>query len=93
MEERKTGMTHRMSFDSRTAGTVTGVLDVHSFDEQEILLVTLEGKLLVKGEQLHVKQLNLEKGQVDLEGKINSLTYLTKDGAKKGESLLKRMFR
>lgn len=84
---------HRLSLDDRQNGTMTGVRDVSSFDEKEILLLTAEGKLLIKGEQLHVKRLNLEKGEVDIEGRVDSLTYLSKNTDKKEESLLKRMFR
>lgn len=93
MEEKKPLLTHKLTLQNRQNGTVAGVLDVHSFDEEEILLLTDAGKLQVKGEQLHVKRLNLEKGEVDIEGKVNSLTYLTKNVDKKEESFLKRMFR
>lgn len=93
MEERKVLPPHKLMLENRQGGTITGVRDVNSFDEKEILLLTDAGKLLVKGEQLHVKRLNLEKGEVDIEGKVDSLTYLSKSTDKKEESLLKRMFR
>lgn len=93
MEEKKTGISHRLVLENRRGGTVTGVGDVNSFDEKEILLFTEAGKLVIKGEQLHVRRLDLEKGEVDLEGKIDSMTYLSKGSEKKEESLLKRMFR
>ncbi|MDD7218682.1 MAG: sporulation protein YabP [Clostridia bacterium] len=93
MEEKKVISTHKLILEDRQGGTITGVRDVNSFDEKEILLFTQAGKLVIKGEQLHVKRLNLEKGEVDLEGKIDSLTYLSKSTDKKDESLLKRMFR
>ncbi len=47
----------------------------------------------IKGEQLHVKSLDLEKGEAEIEGKVNSVSYLTKNAQKKEEPLLKRMFR
>ena len=87
MEEKKTMCAHRLSLDNRQEGTVTGVRDIHSFNEREA------GRLSVKGELLHVRRLNLEKGEADIEGKINSLTYLSKKTENKEESLLKRMFR
>lgn len=93
MEEKKTLLTHKLILQNRQNGTVTGVLDVHSFDEEEILLQTDAGKLQIKGEQLHIRCLNLEKGEVDIDGKVNSLLYLTKNIDKKEESFLKRMFR
>lgn len=93
MEERGNLSDHSLKLKDRRIGTVTGVQDIKSFDDKEILLFTKAGKLLIKGEQLHVKRLNLEKGEADLEGKVDSLTYLSKNTDKKEESLLKRMFR
>lgn len=93
LEEKMAKTPHRLSLDDRKSGTLTGVRDVSSFDEKEILLLTAEGKLLIKGEQLHVKRLSLEKGEVDIEGRVDSLTYLSKNTDKREESLLKRMFR
>lgn len=93
MEERGNLSDHSLKLRDRRIGTVTGVQDIKSFDDKEILLFTKAGKLLIKGEQLHVKRLNLEKGEADLEGKVDSLTYLSKNTDKKEESLLKRMFR
>lgn len=93
MEDKKLLSNHRLTLENRRGGTVTGVSDVNSFDEKEILLFTEAGKLVIKGEQLHVKRLDLEKGEVDLEGKVDSITYLSKTKDRKDESLLKRMFR
>ena len=69
MEEKKILSTHSLMLENRQNGRITGVKDIKSFDEKEILLFTQAGKLVIKGEQLHVKQLDLEKGEVDLEGK------------------------
>lgn len=93
MEERKAVSPHKLMLEKRQGGVITGVSDVTSFDEKEILLMTGEGKLQIKGEQLHVKQLNLERGEVELEGRVDSLIYLSRSTDKKEESLLKRMFR
>lgn len=93
MEEKKTGLSHKLILERRKGAVITGVRDVSSFDEKEIFLLTEEGKLQIKGEQLHVKQLNLEKGEIELEGRVDSLGYLSKNTERKEESLLKRMFR
>ena len=93
MEEKKILSTHSLMLDNRQNGRITGVKDIKSFDEKEILLFTQAGKLVINGEQLHVKQLDLEKGEVDLEGKVDSLTYLSKNTDNRDESLFKRMFR
>ena len=73
---------------------VTGVLDVLSFDLNEILLETEQGMLMVKGTDLHVNRLTLEKGEIELEGRIDSIQYSeVSDFKKSGESLLNRLFR
>ena len=50
--------------------------------------------LMIKGNDLHVNRLTLEKGEVDIEGKIDSLTYSeVSNYASKGESLLGKLFK
>ena len=93
MDDKKILSPHSLMLENRQNVKMTGIKDIKSFDEKEILLFTEAGKLLIKGEELHVKRLNLEKGEADLEGKVDSLTYLSKNTDKKEESLLKRMFR
>ena len=62
MEERQLvkPQNHRLVINNRKTGTVTGVLDVLSFDLNEILLETEQGMLMVKGTDMHVNRLNLE---------------------------------
>lgn len=75
MEENKLTKSHKIVLTNRKNGSFTGVLDVISFDISEILLETEQGMLNVKGKDLHVNRLNLEKGEVDIEGMIDSLSY------------------
>ena len=85
---------HRLVINNRKTGTVTGVLDVLSFDLNEILLETEQGMLMVKGTDMHVNRLNLEKGEVDLAGNIDNISYSDiHSGAKAGENLLSKLFR
>jgi sporulation protein YabP len=94
--EEKTAVakSHKVLLNNRKNGSFTGVLDVLSFDISEILLETEMGMLHVKGKDLHVNRLNLEKGEVDLEGLITSMEYseVAKQG-QKGESLFGKLFR
>lgn len=94
MEEKQTQGAHKVTINGRQSGAISGVSDVLSFDINEILLETELGMLMVKGQELHVKRLNLEKGEVDIEGKVDSLTY-SNGGSRKGsnESLLGRLFK
>lgn len=86
--------THRMTMTNRKNCTVNGVNDVLSFDIHEILLETEQGMLMIKGDDLHVSRLTLEKGEVDIDGRIDSFTYSDAAGSgHKGESLLSKLFR
>lgn len=85
---------HRMTMTNRKNCTVNGVNDVLSFDIHEILLETEQGMLMIKGDDLHVSRLTLEKGEVDIDGKIDSFTYSdVANAGHKNESLLSRLFR
>ncbi len=76
MEENKViNKTHKITLTNRKNGSFTGILDVLSFDINEILLETEQGMLHIKGKDLHVNRVNLEKGEVDIEGLIESFTY------------------
>ena len=92
MEERGNLSDHSLKLRDRRIGTVTCVQDIKSFDDKEILLFTKAGKLLIKGEQLHVKRLNLEKGEIDLEGRVDNLCYLSKNADNREKPLLRRLF-
>ena len=50
--------------------------------------------LMIKGNDLHVNRLTLEKGEIDIEGRIDSFTYSdVKASSKQGESFLGRLFK
>lgn len=85
---------HKMMLTNRRTCTINGVCDVLSFDIHEILLETDQGMLMIKGDDLHVNRLTLEKGEVDIDGKIDSLTYSDTGGYQaKGESFLSKLFK
>jgi len=85
---------HKVVMTNRRNCTVNGVNDVLSFDIHEILLETEQGMLMIKGDDLHVSRLTLEKGEVDIDGKIDSFTYSdVANAGHKNESLLSRLFR
>lgn len=85
---------HRIEMSNRKTLLISGVKDVHSFDEQEILLETELGILLIRGNKLHIGRLSIERGETDVEGRIDSLIYTELKGhTKSGETWLKRMFR
>ena len=93
MEEKQVRGPHKLVINNRQTSLVTGVLDVLSFDLNEVLQ-TEQGMLMVKGTDLHVNRLNLEKGEVDLSGNIDSVAYSEAGSrGKNGESLFGKLFR
>ena len=85
---------HKMTMTNRKNCTLTGVMDIVAFDENEVILETDMGILMIKGSGLHVKRLMLDKGEVDIDGNLDSFLYSEhKTLAAKSESLLGRLFK
>ncbi len=85
---------HKMIMLNRKNCSLTGIVDVIAFDEKEVILETKMGALLIKGEDLHIKRLTLEQGEVDVEGRIDSYIYSgQKDAAGRNESFFARLFK
>lgn len=92
MEEKVIG-DHKVIFNGRSDGSITGIKDVLSFDANEIILDTNMGMLMIKGAELHVTSLTVEKGEVKIGGRIDSLVYSDPHSNKKQSSgLFSRMF-
>lgn len=68
-------MPHSLQLKQRQMLTVSGVSEVISFEENMVVLQTGQGTLLVQGQQLQLKKLSPEGGEVLVEGKIGALTY------------------
>ncbi len=81
---------HYLSLDSRTTLTVTAVDDVISFDETAVTLAIGEATLDISGEDLSVKNLSLETGDVTIDGKINAVIYFDGPQRKKKIGLFGR---
>ena len=85
---------HRITMLNRQTCLITGVKDALSFDVREVILETEQGMLSIHGEDLHVSRLSLESGEVDLDGKVDSLIYSDVSGmSHTGESLFAKLFR
>lgn len=85
---------HKLILNNRRTCNLTGINDVLSFDEHEIILETEQGMLMLKGNDLHVSRLMLDKGEVDVDGRIDSFTYSEQSSmGTKGDSLLARLFK
>lgn len=70
-----THLPHKLCLNERKELTMTGVTEVVSFDDSTVVLRTALGTLLIQGQQLQLKTLSLDGGQVAVEGSICALTY------------------
>ncbi len=66
---------HKLEMNSRSELKLTGIADVHSFNDEGILLETSQGMLTVGGDDLHITKLNLDAGEVALKGYVTTLVY------------------
>ena len=88
MEDKK-GKNHSLILDNRKKLSLSGVNDVFGFNEETVSVATDLGGLIIKGTSLHISMLNLDSGEVEIEGNINSLQYTQ---SRQSKSVLQRIF-
>ncbi len=91
-EERRVRTRHTITMDNRERVIVTGVSDAASFNEVEIVLSTDFGELAISGEDLHIAKLNLDDGQLVVEGQIVAIEYLDQQ-PQRSSGLFTKLFR
>ncbi|MEG0073868.1 MAG: sporulation protein YabP [Clostridia bacterium] len=97
MEERrnvniKSPLNHSVVIENRERINLTGVIDIHSFDDELALVETELGILMIKGDNLKMNKLNLENNELIIEGKIAALNYSDSAETKKG-NMFNKLFR
>ena len=75
MGETQSKSVHNVTMNQRKHAEITGVNDVCSFHENEIVLKVDSGVMIITGEGLHVGKLLLEEGRLDVEGKLDGVHY------------------
>ncbi|PKR77551.1 sporulation protein YabP [Halalkalibacillus sediminis] len=90
--ERETNQEHDVKLMNRRKLEITGVQDVDSFDTEEFLLKTTLGYLVVRGDNLHMKNLNVDQGSLTIQGKIDSFNYID-DQQDKAKGLFSKLFK
>lgn len=97
MDDNTNQVGHKLVIDNREYTEVTGVLHVESFDDEEVVLETELGLLALRGEELDIKELNLEEKLLQLNGLILEVAYSDDGGSTRGGSrsrgILGRIFR
>ena len=86
------GKVHEAHLINRETASFTGVTDVEAFNEEEVVLLTELGVIVLAGEGLHIVKLNLDDGVLVAEGRIIAMEYVQEQkGGKKG--LLSGLFK
>lgn len=96
IEERKSianSIMQNIILENRNKLSISGVLDVLSFDDQVVILETELGLLTVKGENLRINKLSIDTSEVIVEGEISAITYSDKESEKTGSSLFGKIFK
>ena len=82
---------HNIILEDRKKLVVSGVIDIDSFDESLIVAFTDMGDLNIKGKDLHINKLNVETGELSVEGDIFALIYL--DDTKRDGGFFSKLFK
>lgn len=75
--ETNLGAGHQILLEQRERLVISGVEEVHRFDEETIVLTTTMGGLEIQGENLHIEKLALEGGELHVDGRVSALLYDT----------------
>lgn len=94
MDKEMISSNHCVSINERKNISITGVKKIDSFDNEEFLMDTVMGYVIIKGEDLEIVKLDTFQGNVSIKGKINSLTYMD-GGSKKNkeEGVFSKLFK
>src|SRR3954463_13973749 len=84
---------HDVIMKGRRLLDITGVKQVESFDNEEFLLETVMGFLAIKGENLQMKNLDVDRGIVSIKGKIFDLVYIDEHNGEKAKGFFSKLFR
>ena len=77
MEDKKTNKltNQNIIIENREKACITGVIDIHSFDDELVLVQTELGVLTIKGDDLKMNKLSLDNNELIVEGKIVAIAY------------------
>ena len=86
------GVIQNLVLENRGKLSVSGVIDVLSFDDQVVMIETELGLLTCKGENLRINKLSIDTSEVIVEGEVSYLSY-SENNNKEGQSLLSKIFK
>lgn len=84
---------HELKINDRREIFLTGIKKITSFDNEEFLMESNMGVILLKGHNLEILKLDTHDGNVKIKGKINSFTYLDNDTKQNNEGFFTKLFK
>jgi len=96
IEEKKVSKpkSQNLILENRERLSVSGVIDVESFNDESVIVDTEMGVLVIRGEDLHISKLNLDSSELSVEGDIISCEYSDREGSRsKGLGFFGKMFK
>ena len=87
-------LNHNVTINERKNIVISGVKKIDSFDNEEFLMETTMGYIIIKGNDLEIIKLDTYQGNVSIKGKINSLTYMeTANKKEKEDGFFSKLFK
>lgn len=86
-------VSHEIKVVDRGIISLSGIKKINSFDNEEFLMESNMGMILLKGEKLEIIKLDTHDGNVKIKGKLNSFTYIENIKKQKEESLIAKLFK
>ncbi|MTH55244.1 sporulation protein YabP [Bacillus mangrovi] len=84
---------HDLIMKGRKLLDITGVKEVESFDNEEFLLDTVMGALAIRGENLQMQNLDVDRGVVTIKGRILDIVYLDEQHSEKAKGFFSKLFK
>jgi sporulation protein YabP len=84
---------HTVSLDNRERAVFSGVQDVESFNDEQVVMITSSGAIILSGQNLHISKLNLEEGLLVVDGFIYAMEYDDIDSPSGKGGMLSRLFK
>lgn len=95
IEEKKTmkPKVQNLILENRERLSISGVIDVESFNDESVIVDTELGVLMVRGMDLHINKLNIDSSELSIEGDIMSCEYSDREGSRSKGGFFARMFK
>lgn len=84
---------HNVTISDRKNIIISGVKKIESFDNEEFLMETNMGYVLVKGNELEIVKLDTYQGNVSIKGRVNSLIYMDSTKKEKEDGMFSKLFK